>query len=194
MASLSQVIEIPTNPLDHALELACHVALTRYPKETARIQRGHAIVLRGGVRSCGSGLAEVQSQSHTTTWYVVNGRCYCPDSGRAPQGRCKHRWAKWLLVWAQTYLAQQSHAPIPQAPKTPYQFPRWQRYEATYQGPCSAMQPVNGIAELLEPDSFFFQPDSGGYGWEATYDEVALGPGIAEQPDLPGLPAASTSG
>jgi len=181
MASVAPVIEIPTNPLTQALGLACHVALARHPKEAARIQRGHSIALHGGVRSYGSGLAEVQSQSHATIWYVVNGRCYCPDSGRAPQGRCKHRWAKWLLVWAQTYLAQQSGTPIPEAPDTPYNFPGWQRYEATYQGPLTAMQPVNGIAELLEPGRFFFQPDDGGYGWEATYHEVALGPGIADK-------------
>jgi hypothetical protein len=183
MASLPQVIETPTSSLSQALGFAYHVALSHHPKEAARIQRGHAIALQGDVRCYGSGLAEVQSQSQsqTTTWYVVNGRCYCPDSGRAPQGRCKHRWAAWVLTWAQTHLAQQNGASAPQAPKTLYHIPRWKCYEATYQGPCTAMQPVNGIAKLLEADRFFFQPDHGGYGWEAAYHEVALGPGIADK-------------
>jgi hypothetical protein len=59
------------------------------------------------------------------------------------------------------------------------------------------MQPVNGIAEVLEPGWFFFQPTTGGDGWECAYQEVALGPGLEEAPDtlvLPGFGAAVPAG
>ena len=170
-------------PLTSVLELAMHLAVIRYPDETIRIQRGHTIVRQGGVWLSGSGLATVQSQRHPATWYVVNGCCHCPSSRYAPEGRCKHWWAKRLLVWAQTYLAQTTGMRIPDAPATPYIFPRWTRYAATYQGPYTAMRPANGIAELLEPGWFFFQPTAGGEGWECAYHEVALGPGLEEGSD-----------
>ena len=140
----------------------------------AWIEHGHAIAQQGGVRPSGSGLAEVQSQRHPATWYVVNGRCRCPNSQYALEGCGKHWWAKRLLVWAQTTLAQTTGMRIPNAPVTLYAFPRWTRYAATYQGPQTAMQPVNGIAELLEPGWFFFQPVAGGDGWKCAYEEVAL--------------------
>lgn len=182
MATVPQPPQALPLSLPHALELALGLALAQYPDEASRIQRGYGIAVQGGVRLCGSGLAEVQSQRHPTTWYVVNGRCRCWDSKYAPDGRCKHWWGKRLLVWAQTSLAQTTRTRLPDVPVTPYDFPRWTRYEATYQGPRTAMQPVNGIAELLEPGWFFFQPDEGGDGWDCSYEEVALGPGIAEQP------------
>ena len=108
-------------------------ALAQYPKEAARITRGHAIAVQGGVHLDGHGLAAVQSQRHPETWYTVNGHCTCHDASRAPAGRCKHRWAKALLVQALTHLAQHSDLPIEELP-TPYAFPRWRKYEATYQG------------------------------------------------------------
>lgn len=108
-------------------------ALAQYPKEAARITRGHAIAAQGGVHLDGHGLAAVQSQRHPETWYTVNGHCTCHDASRAPAGRCKHRWAKALLVQALTYLAQHSGLPVEELP-TPYAFPRWRKYEATYQG------------------------------------------------------------
>jgi hypothetical protein len=59
------------------------------------------------------------------------------------------------------------------------------------------MQPVNGIAELLEPGWFFFQPEAGEDGWECPYEEVALGPGLDEGSDtldLPGFGEAIPAG
>ena len=91
--------------------------------------------------------AAVQSQRHPETWYTVNGHVHVPRRPRAPAGRCKHRWAKALLVQALTYIAQHSDLPVEELP-TPYAFPRWKKYEATYQGPESHGEPVNGIAEL----------------------------------------------
>jgi hypothetical protein len=192
MVTVPHTLVLHHTALTQALESVVRLALATYPDEAARIRRGHAIALQGGVRLCGSGLAEVQSQRQPATWYVVNGRCHCPDSERAPDGRCKHRWAKELLVRAQTYLAQTTRRRIPEAPNTPYEFPRWTRYEATYQGPHTAMQPVNGIAELLEPGQFFFQPADGGDGWECPYHEVALGPGI--EAEAQGLFSPETHG
>jgi hypothetical protein len=188
MAFVSQPLALPETPLTSALELAACLAMAQYPDEAVWIQRGHAIVRQGRIRLSGSGLAEVQSQSHPDIWYVVNGCCRCPNSRYAPQGRCKHWWAKRLLVWAQTAHAQNTVLDIPQAPATPYDFPRWTRYAATYQGPQTAMQPVNGIAELLEPGWFFFQPEASEDGWECPYEEVALGPGLDEGSDTLALP------
>jgi hypothetical protein len=109
----------------------------------------------------------------------VNGHCSCQDASRAPAGRCKHRWAKALLVQALTHLAQHSDLSVEELP-TPYAFPRWTKYEATYQGPESHGEPVNGIAELLEPGLFVFWPTDKRTCWHCAYHEVALGPGIEE--------------
>ena len=179
MAPVSLPLGRSQTPLTSALELAVRVAVAQYPNESVRIERGYAIARQGHVRLSGSGLAEVQSQRHPATWYMVNGCCHCPNSRYVPEGRCKHWWAKRLLVWAQTFLAQTTDLRIPDAPATSYAFPRWTRYAATYQGPHTAMQPVNGIAALLELGWFFFQPAVGGDGWECAYHEVALGPGLA---------------
>jgi hypothetical protein len=197
MGPIPMALALMPTQLTSALERAVRVAVAQYPDETLRIQRGHAIVCQGGVRLFGNGLAQVQSQRHLDTSYVVNGHCRCPNSRYVIEGRCKHWWAKCLLVWAQTFLAQTTDVRIPEAPETPYTFPQWTRYAATYQGWQSAMQPVNGTAELLEPGWFFFQPEAGGEGWECAYHEVALGPGLEEGADtlaLPGFEEAVPAG
>jgi hypothetical protein len=162
-----------------ALDRIRQQALAQYPKEATWITRGYAIAVRGGVQLDGHGLATVQSQRQPETWYTVNGHCTCPDASRAPKGRCKHRWAKALLVQALTHVVQHSALPVEGLP-TPYAFPRWTKYEATYQGPESAGEPVNGIAELLEPGLFVFWPTDKRTCWHCVYHEVALGPGIEE--------------
>src|SRR6266478_598028 len=91
-------------------------ALAQYPQEAARITRGYAIAVRGCVHLDGHGLATVQSQRQPTTWYTVNSHCACPDASRAPAGRCKHRWAKALLVQALTHIAQHSDLPVEELP------------------------------------------------------------------------------
>ena len=165
MPTLLQSESIVNDSVVQALDRIRQQALAQYPKEAARIRRGHAIAVQGGVHLDGHGLAAVQSQRHPETWYTVNGHCTCHDASRAPAGRCKHRWAKALLVQALT---------------TPYAFPRWRKYEATYQGPESGGEPVNGIAELLEPGLFVFWPTDQRTCWHSAYHEVALGPGIEE--------------
>ena len=162
-----------------ALDRICQHALAQYPQEAARITRGYTIAVWGGVHLDGHGLATVQSQRQPETWYTVNGHCPCPDASRAPAGRCKHRWAKTLLVQALTHVTQHSALPIEGLP-TPYAFPRWRTYEATYQGPESGGELVNGIAELLEPGLFVFWPENKRTCWHCAYHEVALGPGLEE--------------
>jgi len=152
-------------------------ALERYPQEMARITRGHTIALTGGVTLHGCGLAAVRSSSVPSRAYTVNGHCICPDVSKAPDGRCKHRWAKALYSKALTYLIQ-NESDVPELPE-PYSFPQWTRYKATYQGPQSAGHRVDGIAELIEDGLFYFSPATDDHGgWMAEYHEVALGPGI----------------
>ncbi|MGE3539376.1 MAG: hypothetical protein AB7N91_18330 [Candidatus Tectimicrobiota bacterium] len=183
MSSHAAVLEEPRSAppiaphLIRALAHARQRALGHYQKEAARLQRGYAIALQGGVHLYGNGLAEVQSQRQPALWYPIHSRCACQDATRAPGGRCKHRWAKTLMVQALTHLAQHSGEPLTELP-APYAFPRWTRYEATYQGPESGGKPVNGIAEYLEPDLFLFRPEGKQTCWHCAYHEVALGPGI----------------
>jgi len=166
-------------PVAHVLDLMCQRALAKHPEEAARIQRGYAIAVEGGVYLSGVDLATVQSQRQPETWYTVHSHCTCWDATRAPDGRCKHRWATALLGQALTYMVQQSEAPADLLPQ-PYDFPPWTKYEATYQGPESGGEPVNGIAELLEPGLFVFWPEGARTCWHCAYHEVALGPGIEE--------------
>ena len=53
-----------------ALDRIRQQALVQYPKEAARITRGHAIAVQGGVHLDGHGLATVQSQRHEWPLHV----------------------------------------------------------------------------------------------------------------------------
>jgi hypothetical protein len=173
----------PHASLLQGLEIAVDRAVAQSPDEGACIRRGHRIAVHGGVRLWGNGLAEVQSPGAAITWYVGHGLCGCGERPVAPDGHCPHWWATRLLVWAQTWLAQTTHTPIPAAPLTPYDVPWGQCYPATYQGLLTAMQPVQGRAELVEPGWCFFQPDGGGDGWDCPEQEVVIGPGIVAWPE-----------
>ena len=72
-------------------------AATRYAGEQARIDRGLVLALNGHVTIHPDGTASVQSGTDAEVVYTVNGHCDCPDASRAPEGRCKHRWAKCLV-------------------------------------------------------------------------------------------------
>ena len=88
-----------------ALRTAAEQAIACYPGEQARINRGLVIALNGGVTFDAQGLAHVQSSNDPEIQYVVNGHCQCRDADtHAPEGRCKHRWAKTLVHKAQTLL------------------------------------------------------------------------------------------
>ncbi len=111
MPTLLQLELTVNDDVTQALDRIRRQALAQYPREAGRITRGHAIAVRGGVHLDGHGLAAVQSQRQPETWYTVNGHCACQDASRAPAGRCKHRWAKALMVQALTHLAQHSDLP-----------------------------------------------------------------------------------
>jgi hypothetical protein len=85
-----------------ALLIAAKQAKETYPTETARIDAGVALVITGGVELVeGTRVAIVRSEHEAGKQYRVNGVCNCPDSHyRAPDGRCKHRWAKALYIRA----------------------------------------------------------------------------------------------
>src|SRR5712691_7930838 len=86
---------------DAALRTLAAQAATRYAGEQLRISKGLVIALNHGATLQADGTALVQSQSEPEIVYTVNGHCDCPDATHgAPDGRCKHRWAKTLTVRA----------------------------------------------------------------------------------------------
>lgn len=82
---------------DTTLRQLAAQATTRYAGEKARIDRGLVLALNGHVTVHADGTASVQSGTDAEVVYTVNGHCDCPDVARAPEGRCKHRWAKCLI-------------------------------------------------------------------------------------------------
>lgn len=87
-----------TVQFDTALRQAADRARTRYAGEHRRIGRGLLIALNGGVELHADGTASVRSDSNPEIRYhVASGVCDCPDCSRAPDGRCKHRFATCLV-------------------------------------------------------------------------------------------------
>jgi hypothetical protein len=87
---------------DAALRTLAAQATTRYAGEQLRISKGLVIALNHGATLQADGTALVASQTEPEIVYTVNGHCDCPDATHgAPDGRCKHRWAKTLTVRAQ---------------------------------------------------------------------------------------------
>jgi hypothetical protein len=82
---------------DTTLRQLAAQATTRYAGEKARIDRGLVLALNGHVTLHTDGTASVQSGTDAEVVYAVNGHCDCPDVARAPEGRCKHLWAKCLV-------------------------------------------------------------------------------------------------
>jgi len=105
------------------------------PECNGRVDSAVTMVLAGDVELLEDGKAQVASQSHGTTQYVVcNGTCECKDFPRAPSGWCKHRIAagmqKRATALAKQKLAQcdgasngQAEAPSPPAPAQPHASP-----------------------------------------------------------------------
>ncbi len=91
---------------DAALHTLAAQATTRYAGEHLRIAKGLVIALNHGATLQADGTALVQSQSEPEIVYTVNGHCDCKDATHgAPEGRCKHRWAKTLTSRAQALTA-----------------------------------------------------------------------------------------
>ncbi len=86
---------------DAALRTLAAAATERYAGEQVRISKGLVIALNHGATLQADGTATVQSQTEPELVYTVNGHCDCPDATHgAPDGRCKHRWAKTFSVRA----------------------------------------------------------------------------------------------
>jgi hypothetical protein len=104
MATVAQTLT-PVE-FDTALRGLAERARTRYAGEAARIERGLVIALNGGVTLHQDGSASVQSGSNAeVVYHVAHGTCDCPDFQRAPEGRCKHRFAVCLVKKAQVQVA-----------------------------------------------------------------------------------------
>ncbi len=77
---------------------ATAAAVAAHPDERDRIRRAVDLVERGHVEPSRYTVNEyVVTSSSGETAYTVNGACTCPDYGRAPGGRCKHRLAVALF-------------------------------------------------------------------------------------------------
>lgn len=88
-----------------ALALATAAAHTAYPADTARIERGAALVRSGHVTlQTGQHEALVISGRNATV-YHVNGQCQCSGYQFSTTGRCSHRYAKALYGKAMALLA-----------------------------------------------------------------------------------------
>jgi hypothetical protein len=125
-----------TVQFDTTLRQLAAQATARYAGEKARIDRGLVLALNGHVTLHADGTASVQSGTDAEIVYTVNGHCDCPDVARAPEGRCKHRWAKCLVKRA---IAD------PPAPVT---------YYATYTTTDGLV--LQGTAQWLPKDGWLF--------------------------------------
>jgi len=165
MATLAQ--SVGTVNFDQALMAAATRAKAKYPNERSRIDRGILIAGTGGVDLLPSGIARIASQSHPGEYYEVNGRCTCPDVPKAPEGRCKHRWAKALYKAA---LAEQKRYPGPD------------RYWATYYSPTKEEMPGTAAFDKTM-QCWLFTPEDGRDPFYAAIQALALGGHIATAED-----------
>ena len=91
---------------DTTLRTLAVQATARYAGEHARIDRGLVLALNGHVTVNADGSSNVLSGSGAeVAYHVAHGACDCPDFTRAPDGRCKHRWAACLVKKATKAMA-----------------------------------------------------------------------------------------
>jgi hypothetical protein len=95
-----------------ALTGALAIALGAYPDDTDRLLSGFRLALDGLVELHVGEAHIVRSRTEHGTVYAVSKTCTCPDyaSGRAPGGRCKHRWGVAMARKAQALLAESAHS------------------------------------------------------------------------------------
>jgi len=92
------------------------------PAESAgRLACAVKLVLAGDVTLAEDGTALVKSATDPAAIYRVNGTCPCKDFARAPEGFCKHKIARALMIrltraLPQTPPAPAAAAPLPEAP------------------------------------------------------------------------------
>lgn len=150
---------------DAALRCAASRATAKYAGEQPRIDRGLVIALNDGVclTYCGvlraDGSATVQSASDTEVVYTVTREgCECKDSVRAPEGRCKHKWAVALVKKAQQLVREAST----------------QTYYATYYAPSG--EAIPGIATRdAGSRCTLFVPEDGGEPVYPAPEALCLG-------------------
>ena len=113
---------------ESAVCLASIKARAALPHSNGRVDKAMALVLDGAVELLDDHSARVTSQHDgTTQYYVVNGSCQCRDVPNAPQGACKHRISRWILLRAVQIAKElgdtQAHAAAsPLQPGIPAQF------------------------------------------------------------------------
>jgi len=156
---------------DAALRLGAAQATCRYAGEAARIDRGLVLALNGHVTLQPDGTALVTSAKDTEIVYTVNGHCDCPDAARAPEGRCKHRWAKCLTKRAISRLAA-----LAVQPSRTTGAPQPVRWYASYTRPDG--ETVQGIATHT-PRGYLFAADDGSEYCYASAHALALGGNVA---------------
>jgi hypothetical protein len=84
-----------------AVALAATKARQTLPDCASRIDKALDLVLNDAVELLEGGKARITSQHNgSKTYTVCNGTCDCPDFARAPQGQCKHRIARGLVIRA----------------------------------------------------------------------------------------------
>jgi hypothetical protein len=144
-----------TVQFDTTLRTLAAQARCRYAGEGARLDRGLVIALNGGVTLHADGTASVRSQSDAAIVYTVGRHCDCPDAARAPEGRCKHRWARCFVTRAT------------QAVPTPLQW-----YASSYapDGTC-----VQGTAQQVAGHGWVFIDAEGGDIVSASLEALVLG-------------------
>lgn len=92
----------PRHLFETAVCLAAIKARAALPHSNGRVDKAMQLVLDGAVELLDGGhAARVTSQRDgETQYYVVNGSCQCRDFPNAPQGACKHRISRWILLRA----------------------------------------------------------------------------------------------
>ena len=106
----------PTHLWETAVALASIKARAALPHSNGRVDKAMALVLGGAVELLADHTARVTSQQDgATQYYVVNGSCQCRDFPNAPQGACKHRISRWILLRAVQIAKEVGDTPAPTA-------------------------------------------------------------------------------
>lgn len=105
MSSVPENTQSVSTTAQHLWETAVALATTKaraaLPHSNGRIDKAMQLVLDGSVELLDDHSARVTSQRDgETVYYVVNGSCQCRDFPNAPQGACKHRISRWILLRA----------------------------------------------------------------------------------------------
>lgn len=110
----------PKHLWESAVCLASIKARAALPHSNGRVDKAMALVLDGAVELLDDHSARVTSQRDgETQYYVVNGSCQCRDFPNAPQGACKHRISRWILLRALQIAKELGDTPAQAAASSP---------------------------------------------------------------------------